>query len=89
MANCEMLPTCPFFNDRMDLKPGLTALYKARYCRGDNSECGRHIVFVALGRAAVPCDMYPNDRLAALSLVRRAHRCDHDESAADVAHVVP
>ncbi len=60
MPNCEFLPKCPFYNDRMDAHDGLGALYKARYCVGDSSICARYRVSKALGSSAVPVDLFPN-----------------------------
>ncbi|MBN2874637.1 MAG: hypothetical protein JXM71_06040 [Spirochaetales bacterium] len=59
MADCECLAKCPFFNDKMMEKPATAQLLKSRYCTGDNSDCARHMVFVAVGAAAVPSDLYP------------------------------
>lgn len=71
--SCELMSTCPFFNEKMPASPQTLALYRARYCRGENAECARYLVFSALGRDAVPLDLYPNDRLQALKVVRSAH----------------
>jgi len=60
MADCEILGTCIFFNDKMANMPGTTASYKQRYCQGDNSMCARYLVFQALGRPKVPADLFPN-----------------------------
>ena len=60
MAHCELLQICPFFGGRMPITDGLGALYKQRYCVGDNSTCARYVVFKKLGREAVPEDLYPN-----------------------------
>lgn len=76
---CELASTCIFFNEQMATKPGMLALYKAQYCRGDNRQCARYMVYVAMGREAVPTDMYPNDRLRATRIVR-AGRCESDRS---------
>ncbi len=59
MADCECLPKCPFFNDRMISKPATAQLLKNQYCHGDNSGCARHQVFLAIGSAGVPADLYP------------------------------
>ncbi|MBN1617463.1 MAG: hypothetical protein JW875_09160 [Spirochaetales bacterium] len=59
MAECECLPKCPFFNDRMADKPATAGLLKKQYCLGDNTECARHQVKVAAGAEAVPADLYP------------------------------
>jgi hypothetical protein len=60
MADCKCLPGCPFFNDKMDPLVGVGAIYKKKYCLGDNSQCARYKVFYMRGKAAVPADLYPN-----------------------------
>lgn len=61
MADCSLMETCIFFNDRMASMPSIAGLYKDRYCRTDNSGCARYVVFKALGRENVPPSLYPND----------------------------
>lgn len=60
MAECECLPGCGFYHDKMPIESGIGNLYKKNYCLGDNSECARHMVFKKLGREAVPANLYPN-----------------------------
>lgn len=61
MSECELLQSCPFFNDKMKDQPGLTQLFKKRYCQGDEkNNCARYIVRNALGKEKVPVDLYPN-----------------------------
>ena len=60
MADCELLEGCLFFNDKMYLEEELAAIYKNMYCRGDNSNCARFMVFKKLGKPAVPDNLYPN-----------------------------
>ena len=59
MAKCECLDECPFFNDKMKDPEGVKAIYKQRYCRGDNARCARYMVWKELGEEAVPIDLYP------------------------------
>jgi hypothetical protein len=59
MAECECLPKCPFFNDKMAEKPALAQLLKNQYCLGDNSACARHQIKAAAGSESVPFDLYP------------------------------
>ena len=60
MAECECLPGCPFFNDRMKNMPATAKIYKDRYCvGGENAECARHQIKMALGKENVPGDLYP------------------------------
>lgn len=60
MADCELSPTCVFFNDQMADMPSMANIIKDRYCRGSNTMCARHMVFRVLGREAVPTDLYPS-----------------------------
>jgi len=59
MAECECLPKCPFFNDRMANKPATAQLMKNQYCLGDSTDCARHQVKVVAGSENVPADLYP------------------------------
>ena len=69
MPQCECLPGCPFFNDKMPDTSGLGAIYKRKYCLDDNDACARHMVLKALGKPAVPPTLYPNMREVALGLI--------------------
>jgi hypothetical protein len=60
MADCECLAKCPFFNDKMANMPSMAEMMKNRYCRDDFTSCARYRVFKALGREAVPSDLFPN-----------------------------
>jgi len=60
MAECNSLPTCPFFNDRMPDDGAAGLLYKMKYCHADFEHCARHQVEAALGKEAVPATLYPN-----------------------------
>ncbi len=69
MANCELIATCIFFNDKMADLPSAADFLKKKFCVGDNSECGRYVVFKALGREKVPKDLFPNDIERAKALI--------------------
>lgn len=60
MPNCECLPGCPFFNDKMPDNDGLGSIFKKKYCLGDNSLCARYVIAQKLGKSAVPPKLYPN-----------------------------
>lgn len=59
MAECESLPKCPFFNDKMANKPATAQIMKNQYCLGDSSACARHQIKVAAGSDKVPGDLFP------------------------------
>ena len=61
MAECTLLETCIFFNDKMSDMPSMANMYKQRYCKGDMMQCARYQVFKEVGRENVPTDLYPND----------------------------
>jgi hypothetical protein len=69
---------CPLFNEHMQATQAARALYRVRYCNGDHHECARHIVYLSLGREGVPPDLYPNDRLRAIKLVRLGRQESRD-----------
>jgi len=69
MADCALIETCIFFNDKMAEMPGMANLYKQRYCREDSSSCARYTVFKALGRENVPANLFPNDLARANEIV--------------------
>ncbi len=60
MTDCECLEKCPFFHDKMENMPSMAGMLKQRYCQGEWGLCARHRVFCALGRSAVPTDLFPN-----------------------------
>lgn len=60
MADCEILPICPYFNESL---PGLEAVQdvmRKKYCRDDFASCARYIVCMALGREKVPPTLVPS-----------------------------
>lgn len=48
MSNCELLATCPFFNDTT--QDMFEVRYREQYCRGDYTLCGRYMSFRARQR---------------------------------------
>ncbi len=69
MADCELLAGCLFFNDKMAHMPATAELMKNRYCRSDNSQCARFMVFQKLGRPKVPADLIPSNVVKARMII--------------------
>ncbi len=69
--DCELLPTCAFFNDRMANTPATAGIFKQGYCRGEFSTCARFMVFKAIGREKVPIDLFPNQQERARTLITK------------------
>jgi hypothetical protein len=61
VSECEMLPTCAFFEGKMaELMPHVVRMLKRQYCLGDKTKCARHLVARELGEEAIPIDLAPN-----------------------------
>jgi hypothetical protein len=69
MPDCELLAGCAFFNDVMPNMPETADRMKVRFCRTEHRSCARFLVFEALGRAAVPATLFPNQSERALALI--------------------
>lgn len=69
MAKCELIEKCIFFNDQMANMPSTSAVYKKIYCEQDSENCGRYMIFKAIGRDKVPADLYPNQGERAKSII--------------------
>jgi hypothetical protein len=69
MANCECLPGCGFYHDKMVIDKGIGKLYKTQYCEGDSSNCARYTVFKKFGKGTVPVNLYPNQMDRAKNIV--------------------
>lgn len=70
--DCECLPDCAFFNDRMKNMPSMSEVLKQEYCRHDWSTCARCLIVKELGREAVPADLFPDEMQRALEILRAA-----------------
>ena len=57
---CAKLKTCIFFNDKMANYPAAADHLKKKHCLADPDSCARMMVVKALGRPAVPQDLFPN-----------------------------
>ncbi len=71
MADCECIPGCIFFNDKMANMPALANSYKRQYCKGDKSNCARYIIFKAKGKGRVPSDLFPNNQSKAKVILEK------------------
>ena len=69
MAQCELLATCIFFNDKMADYPAAAEHLKKKMCLGDPDSCARLMIVKALGRPHVPQDLFPNQTERARKIV--------------------
>ena len=70
MADCECIAGCPFFNDRMANAPALAEMMKRKFCQDDWASCARYRVFKAIGKEAVPGNLFPNMMDEARNLIK-------------------
>lgn len=65
MSECELLSTCPFFNDGTQDFSGMSEADKEQYCKGDYAWCGKFMAFKALEKGL--------ERTSSLDLPRKKH----------------
>ena len=70
--DCEYIEACPFFNSRLSDKPMMTEMVKRKYCRSNPEACARYVVRKALGKDAVPANLYPMDASRAQELTGKS-----------------
>ncbi len=58
--DCEYLRVCPFYNDRMPMDHGIGAIFKKKYCLGNQDICARYRIASELGKPFIPDALYPN-----------------------------
>lgn len=61
MANCEMLPECLFFSDKLANMPTIADNLKNIFCLGDNTLCARYLIAKHLGKDKIPFDLFPHN----------------------------
>jgi hypothetical protein len=67
--NCEFLPKCPFFDDKMADMPAIATMMKKKYCLEDPNSCARYMVRMASPPKPVPADLFPMDVERARSIL--------------------
>jgi hypothetical protein len=69
MGNCEQLPTCAFYNEKLKDLPGLSEGLKRLYCWNETPNCARFMVLKAIGREKIPLDLFPNELERAKTII--------------------
>ena len=69
MTHCEFLSDCPFFNDKLQNMPAASDIMKKMYCQWHYVKCARYRIAVAMGRSAIPADMFPGDTRRATEML--------------------
>ena len=63
MGDCECIAGCIFFNGDNDEE------LKSKYCRNNNLNCARYMVFNSCGKEMVPPDLTPDDKVRAYMII--------------------
>lgn len=74
MATCEKLDKCPFYQGKMSMDSGIGAMYKNKYCEGDNSTCARYMVATQAGPDFVTDKLYPNMVQQAEEIIKQSKK---------------
>ena len=69
---CKNLEGCAFYNDKMPMEKGIGAIFKKKYCLGNQQICARYQVSSKLGKGFVPANLYPNMYDAAQRIIEKA-----------------
>lgn len=69
MQDCELLVECLFFNDKLKNMPKASDIMKKMYCKWHYTKCARYKIAMAMGKKAVPTDMFPGDSLRASDML--------------------
>jgi hypothetical protein len=60
-TDCELLEGCLFFNDKLKNLPKASDMMKKMYCKWHYAKCARYKIAIAMGKSAVPKDLFPGD----------------------------
>jgi len=69
MGECDLIETCPFFNDKIKTVNIDTEQLKEKYCKNNNLNCARYMIVQALGREKVPDDLLPDQKTTAYQII--------------------
>jgi len=69
MADCNYLPSCQYFNDKLKNMPIASESVKSMYCLWHYDECARYMVASVMGSENVPSDLFPTETDSAVNLL--------------------
>jgi hypothetical protein len=69
MQECELINTCPFYNGQLQGDLRQIEEMKDKYCRKNNLNCARYMIFIALGREKMPEGLFPHQKNKAYELI--------------------
>ncbi len=69
MHECELKESCPFYQGKLKGDNDQLETMKEKYCRSNNLNCARFMVFTALGEESIPDDLFPHQKDRAYGLL--------------------
>ena len=77
MTNCELLPGCLFFNNKLKNMPKLVETMKRLYCLWNYMQCARYRVSSTLSIKEVPEDLFPCDTIKAKIIIAQNYHLSY------------
>lgn len=69
MLECELIEGCPFYNGYLKGDENKIEAMKEKFCRKNNLNCARYMIFMALGRGSVPPELFPHQKNKAYQII--------------------
>ncbi len=69
MQECDLIEKCPFYNDQLKGDKEQIDAMKEKYCKVNNLNCARYMIFMALGRESVPKELFPHQKDRAYEVI--------------------
>ena len=72
MQECELIDSCPFYNNQLEGDKEQIEAMKEKYCRKNNLNCARYMVLMALGKESMPEDLFPHQKERAYLIISQS-----------------
>ena len=69
MQECELIESCPFYNGQLEGDKVQIDAMKEKYCKVNNLNCARYMIFIALGRESMPEELFPHQKDRAYEVI--------------------
>jgi hypothetical protein len=69
MQECELIESCPFYKGKLEGDTKQIEELKEKYCRKNNLNCARYMIFMALGRESMPKELFPHQKDRAYEVI--------------------
>ncbi|RKX83558.1 MAG: hypothetical protein DRP58_08550 [Spirochaetes bacterium] len=69
MQECELIENCEFYNGQLKGNKEQIEAMKEKYCKVNNLNCARYMIFMALGKEKMPNELFPHQKDRAYLLI--------------------